>query len=88
VACAGNIDQEAYSNEKTAVDVISFIRRWKHDNGLALNAPLSEVVISSSAEGALSSAVDDIKGAMAIGKVSFGEAELDIGNGLKITIIK
>jgi len=85
---AGNIDQEAYSNEKTAVDVISFIRRWKHDNGLALNAPLREVVISSSAEGALSSAVDDIKGAMTISKVGFGEAELDIGNGLKITIIK
>ena len=46
---AENIDQEAYSNEKTAVYVISFIRRWKHDNGLVLNAPLSEVVLSGNA---------------------------------------
>jgi len=43
-----NIDQEVYSNEKTVANVI---RRWKHDNGLALNAPLREIVLSGNANG-------------------------------------
>jgi len=85
---AGTIDTNEYSNGKKAVEVISFIRRWKHDNGMALNAPISEIRLSKDVEHELGGAITDIKGAMNISSISFGSAEIDIGNGVKISIVK
>ncbi len=75
-------------NEKLGDDaekVIAQIRRWKHDNRLALNSELNEVVLSSS----LGEFEDDIKGAMKIKSVSVGAASTQVqGSDIRIEIVK
>jgi len=66
-----------------AASVIMFIRQFKHERKLALNAPIEEVVI----EGLDESAFSDIASAINIQKVSRGEGSEEVpGTEIKISI--
>lgn len=78
-------DEKALLCGDTVQRIIAFIRPWKHNNNLALNAELAEVVI----EGELEEGLEDLKGAMNIRKVTRGRGELEIPEtGLRISILK
>lgn len=66
------------------VSIISGIRKWKHDKGLALNAELNKVIIHDIAEREedIKLFEDDIKGAMKIKDIEFKKAD-----ELKIEVI-
>ncbi|MEM3216044.1 MAG: class I tRNA ligase family protein, partial [Candidatus Micrarchaeaceae archaeon] len=70
---------------KKAYDTILFIRQWKHNNKLALNAPIASVSLIGISE----SAFKDITDAMNIGMISTGvgdNAEQIPGTDIKIKI--
>ncbi len=79
-------DAKDFARGEKAVKIIRFIRRWKHDNKLALNAPIKEITLSKKLEKELGDAVEDIKGAMAVAKVDFDVGELQVEEGIEITI--
>lgn len=65
--------------------VMAQIRRWKHDNRLALNAELKEVVLSSG----LGDFEHDIRGAMKVDGVRVGSAGIQVeGTDIKIEVVK
>ncbi len=70
----GLIDEEALTQGDKAQKVIAFIRQWKHNNKMALNAEIRELVIS---EG-LGDLDDDLRGAMNIKKITHGEGSLAV----------
>jgi valyl-tRNA synthetase len=62
--------------------IIAFIRQWKHDNKMALNAEINEVTIDADVKG-----IDDIKGAIRIKRINIGKGAMEIPEtGIKITI--
>jgi valyl-tRNA synthetase len=63
------IDEKAVKQGDTAQKVIEYIRQWKHDNKMALNAELRELVISED----LGELEEDIKGAMNIKSITKGK---------------
>ncbi|MGC8676429.1 MAG: valine--tRNA ligase [Candidatus Micrarchaeia archaeon] len=68
-----------------AYAAIIFVRQWKHDNKMALNAPLSRVAVSGLGAAALS----DLQGAMNVQSAEQGEAATELeGIGVKISIFK
>ena len=67
-------DEEKFKKADDAVKLILFIRKWKHDNAMALNAELQEIVVNVD----LGEAADDVKGAMNIKKVTKGEGSLAV----------
>ncbi len=79
------VDEEAEEGGDLAVSMLSSVRKWKHDNGLALNAPMKELSIECSAreKKSLEDFIDDIKGATKAEKVSFGKGEI-AAEGTKI----
>ncbi|MCL5675486.1 MAG: valine--tRNA ligase [Candidatus Marsarchaeota archaeon] len=63
--------------------VIVYIRQWKHNNKMALNAPLESITI----EGDLDEGIEDIKGTMSVKEVRKGKGIAEIPEtGLKISI--
>ncbi|MEM3839464.1 MAG: class I tRNA ligase family protein, partial [Candidatus Micrarchaeaceae archaeon] len=78
-------DKAAFEDGETIIKVIATARKWKHDNGLPLNAKVSEVII----EGSLASGMADIKGTINADSVSNGKGELEVpGTQLRIAIKK
>jgi valyl-tRNA synthetase len=79
------IDRDSLAKGDEACRIIAYIRQWKHDNKMALNAELQSVTLSKD----LGSLSADIKGSMNI-------KELKIGNGndsvpetdVKITLVR
>jgi valyl-tRNA synthetase len=71
-----DLDEEALNKGRMANDIISEIRRWKSDAGLALNKELSSVTIYTEED--LDGLVDDIKGAMNIGEVTISAGQPDV----------
>jgi valyl-tRNA synthetase len=71
-----DLDEEALNKGRMAKDIISEIRRWKSDAGLALNKELSSVTIYTEED--LDGLVDDIKGAMNIGEVTISAGQPDV----------
>ncbi|VVB76832.1 Isoleucine--tRNA ligase [uncultured archaeon] len=67
-------DEEKFRKSDDAIKTILFIRKWKHDNAMALNAELSEVTISVD----LGPAEKDVMGAMNIKKITKGEGDLQV----------
>lgn len=58
--------------EKVAKTIVT-IRQWKHDNKMALNAPLAQVQVEGLTEG-----FGDIAGAMAVREVSKGKGSIPV----------
>ena len=82
---AEHVDERSVKLGDTADLIIAQIRRWKHDNRLALNAELKEIVLSRS----LGELEEDIKGAMKIGSIRAGEAgTLVEGTDIKMDIVR
>ena len=83
-------DQDAAGAGDMAVAIVSSVRKWKHDNNLALNAPLKEIIIDCSAKEkrTLEDFIDDIKGTVKAEKAVFGRGEFSVdGTALKIKIV-
>ncbi len=73
--------KEDYEKGEKACAVIAAIRQWKHDMKMALNAELSELVISERIEGF----EDDIRGAMKIKALTTGSGGMPVqGTGITI----
>lgn len=66
--------ERALKNGEGVQRIIAVIRPWKHNNNLALNAELEELVI----EGKLEEGNEDIKGAMNIKRITEGKGELKV----------
>ena len=82
----GLYDEDALKEGDNAQKIVAVIRPWKHDNGLALNAELSELIVEG---GDLKAIEKDIKGAMNIKKITYGKGEIEIpGTGLRVSIKK
>jgi valyl-tRNA synthetase len=71
------VDGEAEIAGDFAVKVISILRQWKHENKLALNAPLKEIIIScdSKDQKILEKVTDDVKGTMKVENIIFKESK-------------
>jgi hypothetical protein len=79
------VDERNQKIGDTADLVIAQVRRWKHDNRLALNAEIKELVLSES----LGELEDDIKGAMKIGSVRIGEAGTPVeGTDIRMDVVR
>jgi len=72
--CPDSFDQKTFADADKVVKLIRFIRKWKHDNGLALNSDISELVINAD----LGKVEEDVKGAMKIQKISRGEGSIEV----------
>ncbi len=70
-----------------AVEIIARLRKFKTENGLALNEPLTKVAIDDSD---VENFLPDIKAAMKIEKISIGKAEggIQTESGIKIKAIR
>lgn len=79
-------ESKEYKTAEKIVKIIRFVRKWKHDNKLALNAPIKELIISKDLEKELERGVEDIRGSMNIENVAFGKADTEIEEGLRIGI--
>ncbi len=78
-------DGESLEAGERACRVIAFIRQWKHNNKIALNAEITEI----SYEGELGDAIEDIKGAMKIKSLVKGKGDIEIPDTeVKMTITK
>lgn len=71
---AKSVDEKALKEGNTAQKVIEFIRQWKHNNKMALNAELQELTINID----LGETENDVKGAMNIKKISKGKGSAQI----------
>lgn len=69
-----DIDKKALEEGDKAQKLIAFVRKWKHDNSIALNAELKELTVSDD----LGEFEDDVKGAMNIRKISYGKGSLTV----------
>lgn len=79
------VDPDALAAGDEAQKVIAYIRQWKHDRKIALNAEISEVVASKDF-GELEA---DIRGAMNIRKLSKGHATSKVeGTDVSIEIMQ
>ncbi len=70
---------------ESIVSIIKFIRKWKHDNKMALNAELASITIDSEFD---LGELRDIEGSMKIKKIERGKASLEVSNGIQIDITK
>ncbi len=78
-----SIDEAALAEGEKICRAIVYIRQWKHDNGLALNAELPEIAL----EGCSSQAKDEIMGAMNIKKIVKADTGTEIpGTGMKVIL--
>lgn len=78
-------DRHALELGDTIQKIIAAIRLWKHNEKLALNAELSEVVIDDE----MKEGEEDIKGAINIKKISRGKGDFEVPDTkIKIKIIK
>jgi valyl-tRNA synthetase len=83
------IDRDAEEMGDIAVAIISYLRKYKSKRGLALNAPLEMVTIKCDEVimKRLERFFDDIKGAMKVKNLEFGEGDLEIeGYPIKISV--
>jgi valyl-tRNA synthetase len=71
---AKKFDEKRFDEAEKVVKLILFVRKWKHDNGLALNAEISELVVNSD----LGNAAEDVKGAMKIKVLTKGEGNTEV----------
>ncbi len=77
------IDNKSLEEGDLVQKVIEFIRQWKHNNKMALNAELKELVIDKD----LGDLAEDVKGAMNIKKITKGSGSLQIpGTDIAITL--
>ncbi len=67
-------DERSMKEGDVLCGIISTVRAWKHDNKMALNADLSELVLSELPKEGL----EDIRGAMKIKKVVKGAGEMAV----------
>ena len=77
-------DKKAFEDGENISRLIKYIRAWKHDNKLALNAEVKEVII----EGEINKEyLNDIKGVMKINEITLGKATLEVAETpFKVTI--
>jgi valyl-tRNA synthetase len=76
-------NKESLEEGDTVAALIAFIRSWKHDNKMALNADLTSMTL----EGYDGSAIEDIKGAMKIKEIVKGSGTIEVPNTkMKISI--
>ncbi len=68
------IDKKSLEEGDKAQKVIAFVRKWKHDNSMALNAELQGLTISED----LGELKEDIKGAMNVKRISEGKGSLQV----------
>ena len=81
-----SFDENSFNKGEIVSKVIKYIRSWKHDNKIALNAQISDVIIEGDIDKAY---LNDIKGIMRIKKIEFGKANLEIPeSSIKISINK
>ncbi|MDE1869578.1 MAG: hypothetical protein KGH71_01155, partial [Candidatus Micrarchaeota archaeon] len=78
--------EKEIEDSQLLVRVILFIRKWKHDNRLALNSEVGEVTISKETEKRLSRCVEELKSAMKIKEVKFGTGEMYVEEGVRLSI--
>lgn len=79
------LDNASLEEGERTQKLIAFIRQWKHDNKMALNGDIGELVV----EGGLAFSIEDVKGAMNISRISKGEASLEVpGTGLRVSLVK
>jgi len=80
------IEKDKFEAADKLVKILLFVRKWKHENKMALNSEITEITIGKELEGALGGAVEEIKSGMNIKSVKFGDAELDVEEGIKVSI--
>ncbi|MGC8479356.1 MAG: valine--tRNA ligase [Candidatus Micrarchaeia archaeon] len=77
-------DEESLNKGETVSKIIKYIRSWKHDNKIALNAEISGVIIEGDVHTAY---LDDMKGIMKIKEIRFGKGTFEIPeSNIKIDI--
>ncbi|MEM5772375.1 MAG: valine--tRNA ligase [Candidatus Aenigmatarchaeota archaeon] len=82
-------DESIERNGDLAIEIISFIRKWKHDRKIALNAELNKIIIDCNFEQreGLKEFLDDIKTATKAKEISFGYVrDNELPSGIKIDI--
>ncbi|MGA3021054.1 MAG: valine--tRNA ligase, partial [Candidatus Micrarchaeales archaeon] len=62
------VDEKSIKEGDTAQKVIEFVRQWKHNNKLALNSEISELLVNVD----LADTAEDVKGAMNVKQLSKG----------------
>ncbi|MBU0979525.1 MAG: valine--tRNA ligase [Nanoarchaeota archaeon] len=78
-------DENAEKTGDLVVAMTSAVRKAKSEKSLSLNAPVKKLTIEAD-EKALKPVLKDIQAITKAEKIEFGEAEMEIGEGLKITI--
>jgi valyl-tRNA synthetase len=68
-------DKKSLENGEEISKLINYIRAWKHDNKLALNAEVKEVIIEGNIDKGY---LNDIKGIMKINEIKLEKANLDV----------
>ncbi len=71
---SGKFDEKAFAEADKVVKLILFIRKWKHDNGQALNSDIAELILSSD----LGKAAADVMGAMNVKKITVGKGTTEV----------
>ncbi|RMF54860.1 valine--tRNA ligase [Candidatus Woesearchaeota archaeon] len=84
----GEADEKALETGDKAVAIISAVRRHKSENNMSLKTPIKELVIEcdKKTEAELNKTIDDIKGATNAEKISFGKADKEVFEGIKIKV--
>ncbi|MEM3791682.1 MAG: valine--tRNA ligase, partial [Candidatus Micrarchaeaceae archaeon] len=78
---ASRVDKEKFEKARVVKEIIEYVRKFKHDNKLALNAKIKKIVLSKEIEG-----IGEIKGSMNIDEHEIGEGEYEI-EGIKVKVI-
>ncbi len=75
-----NVDDELEKGGDAAIEIIARIRKFKSENKMAMNEEISRLAIecAKEEEGKLSKFFEDIKGAMKIGSIEFGNGDMEI----------
>jgi len=81
-------DQEAEQNGDMAVGIITAARKFKSERKLSLKEHLKEIIIECQDKEKLQQMIPDIQATTRADSISFGDAETQIAEGLKIRIVE
>jgi len=83
-------DEQARQTGELAVQIIAAVRQWKHEQGLPLNAELSELTLEcdKEKEKTLKEFADDMKGVLKLKGIRFGKADNRIAEGIAFSVEK
>jgi valyl-tRNA synthetase len=71
---SGKFDEKKFAEADKVIKLILFIRKWKHDNGQALNSDIAELIVESD----MGDAARDVMGAMNVKKITMGKGTIQV----------